>query len=41
MQQAPWVPLLSIRHVNFVSKRVGNYQFNPVMFALLDQMWVR
>ncbi len=41
MQQAPWVPLLGIRHVNFVSKRVGNYQFNPVLFALLDQMWVR
>ena len=41
MRQAPWVPLFNSGRLNFVSSRVGNYQFNPVWFALFDQMWVR
>jgi hypothetical protein len=27
--------------VNFLSKRVGNYQYNPQQFMLVDQLWVR
>ena len=41
MREAPWVPLFNSGRLNVVSSRVGNYQFNPVWFALLDQMWVR
>ena len=26
---APWVPLMVSKDVNFLSKRVGNYQYSP------------
>jgi peptide/nickel transport system substrate-binding protein len=29
------------RQIDFVSRRVGNYQYNPQWGALLDQLWVR
>jgi hypothetical protein len=29
------------KNVNFLSKRVGNYQYNPQQFMLVDQLWVR
>ena len=38
---APWVPLFTPSHAHLVSKRVGNYQFNPDLRLLLDQLWVR
>jgi YVTN family beta-propeller protein len=39
---APWVPLLATEDVNFLSKRVGNYQFSSDgMGLLIDQLWVR
>jgi YVTN family beta-propeller protein len=38
---APWVPLMYSKNVNFLSKRVGNYQYNPQQFVLIDQLWVR
>jgi YVTN family beta-propeller protein len=38
---APWVPLMVSKNVNFLSKRVGNYQYNPQQFVLIDQLWVR
>ena len=39
---APWVPLIATKDVNFLSKRVGNYQFSPDANGLLiDQLWVR
>ncbi len=38
---APWVPFVSLRFVDFISTRVGNYQYNPAFFILLDQLWVR
>jgi peptide/nickel transport system substrate-binding protein len=39
---SPWVPLLATKDVNFLSKRVGNYQFSPAgMGLLIDQLWVR
>jgi peptide/nickel transport system substrate-binding protein len=39
--QAPYVPISNARNVDFVSKRVGNYQYNPTSGALLSQLWVK
>jgi peptide/nickel transport system substrate-binding protein len=39
--RAPWVPLVNFQIVDFVSARVGNYQFHPLWGILLDQLWVR
>ncbi len=41
VDQAPAVPLYSSRAVDFVSRRVGNYTYNPELGVLLDQLWVR
>ena len=38
---APWVPLFTPSHATLVSKRVGNYQYNPEWGLLFDQLWVR
>ena len=38
---APWLPLLTQGGVDLVSKRVGNYQHNPIYHILLDQLWVQ
>ena len=34
-------PLYNIYGADLVSKRVGNYRYNPVRGALLSQLWVR
>jgi peptide/nickel transport system substrate-binding protein len=39
--QAPYVPIYNARNVDFVSKRVGNYQYNPTSGALFSQLWVK
>jgi peptide/nickel transport system substrate-binding protein len=41
LAQAPVVPAYNRRNVDVVSKRVGNYQFNPQWGVLLDQLWVK
>ena len=41
VDQAPAVPLYTQRSVDFVSKRVGDYVYNPEYGVLLDQLWVR
>jgi ABC-type transport system substrate-binding protein/class 3 adenylate cyclase len=41
VDQAPAIPLYALREADFVSKRVGNYIFNPQFGVLLDQLWVR
>ncbi|MGZ8565974.1 MAG: ABC transporter substrate-binding protein, partial [Actinomycetota bacterium] len=38
---APWVAVDNSRTIDFVSERVGNYEFHPVLGILLDQLWVR
>jgi ABC-type transport system substrate-binding protein len=38
---APYVPIANPRRTEFVSPRVGNYQFNPQCGTLFDQLWVR
>ena len=39
--QAPWVPVYNPRSLVLLSRRVGNYQFDPYWSVLIDQMWVR
>jgi peptide/nickel transport system substrate-binding protein len=42
VDRAPWVPLFTPRLADFVSKRVGNYQYNVYDNGFLpDQVWVR
>jgi peptide/nickel transport system substrate-binding protein len=41
LAQAPVVPMYNRSNVDFVSKRVGNYQYNPQWGVLLDQLWVK
>jgi hypothetical protein len=38
---SPWVFLMNIISLEFVSARVGNYQYSPQWGILLDQLWVR
>jgi YVTN family beta-propeller protein len=39
--QAPFVSLVNPIDVDFVSERLGNYQYNPEWGLLLAQVWVR
>ena len=39
--RVPWVPLWTPRLADFVSRRVGNYQYNAYGGTLLDQLWVK
>jgi peptide/nickel transport system substrate-binding protein len=41
VDQAPYVWLMNPIAVEFVSDRVGNYQYSQQWGSLLDQMWVR
>jgi FAD binding domain-containing protein len=41
VDQAPAVPLYTLRSVDFVSERVGDYVYSPEYGVLLDQLWVR
>jgi peptide/nickel transport system substrate-binding protein len=39
--KAPWVPYANGVALDVVSTRVGNYQLNPQLGTLLDQLWVK
>jgi peptide/nickel transport system substrate-binding protein len=39
--QAPWVDLYNPKQIDFLSKRVGNYEWNPQWYILIDQLWVK
>jgi len=41
LAQAPLLPTDNRRNGDFLSKRVGNYQYNPQWGVLLSQLWVR
>jgi peptide/nickel transport system substrate-binding protein len=41
VDQAPVAPLVNPKQVDFLSDRIGNYQYNPQWHVLLDQLWVR
>src|SRR5262249_53577565 len=38
---AIWLPTVTPNETDLISARIGNYQYNPVWGALLDQLWVR
>ncbi len=38
---APVLSTVNLKAVDFVSRRVGGYEFNPQWGILLDQLWVR
>jgi peptide/nickel transport system substrate-binding protein len=38
---AIWLPTISPNEIDLLSRAVGNYQYNLVWEALLDQLWVR
>jgi len=39
--QAPFVSLATPSIIDFVSRRVRNYEFSPAVGVLLDQLWVK
>jgi peptide/nickel transport system substrate-binding protein len=39
--QAPWLFLYNRKQADFVSSRVGNFQYNLRYGILLDQLWVK
>jgi peptide/nickel transport system substrate-binding protein len=39
--QAPWLFLYNKKQADFVSRRVGNFQYNLRYGILLDQLWVK
>jgi len=39
--QAPMATLFTPRHIDFVSKRVGNFVFSKQFYWLVDQSWVQ
>jgi YVTN family beta-propeller protein len=41
VDQAPMVPLVNPKQVDFLSQRVGDYQYNPQWHVLVDQLWAR
>jgi YVTN family beta-propeller protein len=41
VDQAPVVPLFTLKAVDIVSRRVGNFQFHPQWGPLVGQLWVR
>ncbi|MBX6320929.1 MAG: ABC transporter substrate-binding protein [Rhodospirillaceae bacterium] len=41
MEKAPAVPLFTPKHVDFVSKRVGNFMFNAQFYWVVTQSWVK
>ena len=40
VDQAAVVPLFNRQGFDLLSKRVGNYQYNPVLGVLVGQLWV-
>ncbi|HVC24775.1 MAG TPA: ABC transporter substrate-binding protein [Acidimicrobiales bacterium] len=41
MAKAPLAPLFNPKLVDFVSKRVGHYEFSRQFYMLVDQLWVK
>ena len=37
---AAWVPMINELGLDFVSDRVGNYQFHPYWGLIADQLWL-
>jgi hypothetical protein len=35
------VPLVTLKELDIVSRRVGNYRYNPQLAVLLDRLWIK
>lgn len=40
VDQAPWVSIANPQSIDFVSRRIGDYQYNPQFGELADLLWV-
>jgi peptide/nickel transport system substrate-binding protein len=38
--QAPWVDMYNPKQIDFLSKNVHGYQWNPQWYILIDQLWL-
>jgi peptide/nickel transport system substrate-binding protein len=38
--QAPWVDLYNPKQIDFLSKNVNGYEWNPQWYILIDQLWL-
>jgi peptide/nickel transport system substrate-binding protein len=38
---AIWLPTTIVKNTDFVSPRVGNYEYHPLWGAMIDQLWVK
>ena len=38
---APWVELFNPKQIDFLSKRVQDYQWSPQWYILIDQAWLQ
>jgi hypothetical protein len=41
VDRAVWLPMVTHRTTDLVSRRIGNDQFHPLWGLLVDQLWVR
>jgi peptide/nickel transport system substrate-binding protein len=41
VDMAPAVPLFTPKHIDFVSKRLGNFMFNAQFYWVISQSWVQ
>ena len=41
VDKAPWVSIANSETIDFVSRRIGDYQYNPQFGELTDLLWVR
>ncbi len=39
--KAPMAAMFTPKHVDFVSKRLGNFQFNAQFYWMVSQSWVQ
>ena len=40
-RKSPLVPLFTPKLIDFISTRVGNYQFSKQFYMLVAQLWVK
>jgi hypothetical protein len=38
--QAPWVDMYNPKQIDFLSKNVHGYSWNPQWYILIDRLWL-
>jgi hypothetical protein len=41
VNRAVWLPMINERGIDFLSRRVANYESHPYWGLIADQLWVR